>query len=75
MDPVLTVALELIILHTLDKREVYVNANHVVSLAEQKGKDQFASGVSCVVNLLDHKFVTVVETCSSIRKRLGDILK
>ena len=62
--------LQFIILHTLDGRATYVNIDHVVSLVEQKGKDTFIGSASCLVSTLDHKFITVMETCESVKIRL-----
>jgi len=69
--------MEFIILHTLDKRDVHVNLLYIVSVAEPKPADKstLTSEVHCVVSLVDGKFITVVESCASIRKRLGDTEK
>ena len=70
MDALLFATIQLIVLHTLDGRDIYVNTKHIVSLTDQKGKDHFVAMVGCAVNLIDHKFVTTKESCDSIRKRV-----
>lgn len=68
MDDLLFVAL--LVLHTLDGREVAINPAHVTSLSGPRpGATQgmFVDGANCLVNLTDGKFVAVVETCNQIR--------
>ena len=67
--------LQFIILHTLDGRAIYVNIKSIVSITEQKGKDSFIGTAYCVVNLADHKFVTITETCESVKIRLDNLTK
>lgn len=59
---------------TLDGRDVFVNPRAIASISEtdESGKrDRLFDGkVHCVVTLLNGKFVTVVESCDAIRKRL-----
>jgi len=62
--------LQFIIIHTLDGRATYVNVDHVVSLAEQKGRETFTGSASCLISTVDHKFITVMETCESVKIRL-----
>ena len=70
MDAVLFATLYIIALHTLDGRVIFVNTSHIVSLADQTGRDHFTGTAGCAVNLADQKFVTTKESCDSIRKRL-----
>jgi uncharacterized protein YlzI (FlbEa/FlbD family) len=64
----------LIVLHTLDGREIDINPKQITSMREAKEDDEdgkaFTSGVRCMVNLTDGKFVTVVETCAEVRRKL-----
>ena len=64
------VTLQFIILHTLDGRATYVNVDHVVSMVEQKGRDTFVGAANCLISTVDHKFITVMETCESVKIRL-----
>lgn len=66
-------ALELIVLHTIDGRDVHVNPAHVVTLTERIEGAQnkvLSDKVYCVVGLLDGKFVSVAERCDSVRRQL-----
>ena len=60
----------LLILHTLDGREVAINPQLVTFLTGPRpGAQQgiFVEGANCMVNLSDGKFVAVIETCSEVR--------
>jgi hypothetical protein len=61
-------------LHTLDGGAVQVNPIMVVSLRKPQGKDKqvMHQDVQCIVNFVDGKFITVVETCATVRKMLED---
>jgi uncharacterized protein YlzI (FlbEa/FlbD family) len=63
----------LIALHTVDGREIAVNPAHVTHMRQARPDSDadnkaFASGVHCMVNLSDGKFVTVVEDCDEVRR-------
>ena len=65
------VALVLIVLHTVDGREITVNPKQVTHLGGPKaGGGFFVEGVNCQVNMADGKFITVIETCDEVRKLL-----
>jgi len=64
------VALVLILLHTVDDREVWVNPEWVVSTTEPKDKGGFSEKVNCIVSFIDAKFITVKETCSEVNSIL-----
>jgi hypothetical protein len=65
----------LIVLHTLDGREIDIAPAQVTHMREAKEDDEgnkaFTGGVRCMVNLTDGKFVTVIETCAEVRQKLG----
>jgi hypothetical protein len=67
-------AVVLIVLHTLDGREIVVNPKHVTSMREAKdddaGSKAFAPGVRCMINTSDGKFVTVVEPCPVVQQMI-----
>jgi hypothetical protein len=66
-------ALELIVLRTVDGRDVHVNPRHVVSLMEKIEKQSnkvLSDNVQCVVGLLDGKFISAAESCDSVRRKL-----
>ena len=63
--------LELLVLHTLDGRTVYLNSEQIISMAVPLPKSQnFSDGVKCVITLADGKFTSVVETCEDIREKI-----
>lgn len=51
----------LVLLHTPDRRDVWVDPDHVTSLHESK--EQVTNKAKCVINLDDGRFVTVIEEC------------
>jgi hypothetical protein len=58
---------------TLDGRQVLINRQAIVTIggARKDGGQAVLSGkVTCLVTLSDGKFVTVVESCDTIRQRL-----
>lgn len=66
----------LLVLHTLDGRDVYVNPNAIVTITEARRegdpKKQTTDRVHCVITLSDGKAVTVEEDCDSVRRRLEE---
>jgi hypothetical protein len=65
----------LIMLHTVDGLEVDINPKQITSLREtrpDKEKHLVVAGVHCAVGLSDGKFVTVVESCADIRKKIEE---
>ena len=66
-----TTLMELLLLHTLDGRAVYVSPLHIVSVGEARIEGKLSRDVNCVVNLVDGKFITVIESCTQIKDRLG----
>lgn len=69
---VVLATIELVALHKLDGRVVFVNPDAVVQLAEPKPEGAahkaFTDDVNCVVGLTDGRYVTVRETCPEVRK-------
>jgi uncharacterized protein YlzI (FlbEa/FlbD family) len=66
----------LIVLHTLDGREIDINPKQITSMREAREDDEggkaFTPGVRCMVNTTDGKFVTVTETCEEVRRKLEE---
>lgn len=63
----------LIVVHTIDGREITINPAQVTFLTGPKdGRPNalLVEGVNCVINLADGKYVTVAETCEAVRKLL-----
>lgn len=71
------IALELIVLHTLDGRDVYVNPDYVVSVVEARSEDdphkRMTAQVHCAIGMSDGKIYTVAESCDSVRQRLQEV--
>jgi len=68
-------ALELIMIVTLDGRNVLVNPKQIVSISEpsesRDAKDKLMTDkVHCVVNLTNGTFISIAEDCPSLRQRL-----
>jgi hypothetical protein len=63
-------ALALLLLHTVDGREVYVNPAYVVSTHEPQEKGRYDEKVHCVVSFIDGKFISVKENCSEVNSIL-----
>jgi len=73
---VLLVAAKLIVLQTLDGYEVSVAADQITYLGAAKDGTSnrlLTEAARCIVNLTDGRFITVTETCSSVRQRLEAI--
>lgn len=70
----LVVLLRLVVLHTVDGREVYINPNAVTNLQDARPDadptKRTAPGVECVISLSDGKFVSVAEFCETVREQL-----
>jgi hypothetical protein len=67
--------LVLIVLHVPGGHEVVLNADMIVSMREGEGGDKnkvMTGEARCFINTNDGKFVSVVETCSEVRKLIGD---
>jgi hypothetical protein len=64
----------MIVLHTLDGREIDINPAQVTHMREAQPDEAenkaFTGGVRCMINLTDGKFVTVVEECAVVRRKL-----
>jgi len=67
----------LIVLHTLDGREIDVNPAQITSMREAKPDDAsgkyFANGVRCMISAADGKFISVVETCAAVRQKIEEL--
>jgi len=65
---------DLVELHTLDGNVVQINPMMVVSLREPQAKDKRIThgNVRCIVNFVDGKFITVVETCAVVQAKMGE---
>jgi hypothetical protein len=66
--------IELLIIHTLDNREVIINTTQITEIQEarQSGDPdkRMDPHVKCIIALADGRFVSTAETCEDIHKRL-----
>lgn len=72
---VLAAALQLIVLHQPDGREIAINTAQITSLyAALPGRPNkvVVPGARCLVQLVDGKFASVVETCAAVRRLIED---
>ena len=66
--------MDYIAVETLDGRQVLINRQAIVTIggARKDGGQPVLTGkATCLVTLVDGKFVTVVESCDTLRQRLG----
>lgn len=70
---------QLLVLHNIDGREVYVNPSEIISLREAKAdidtNKVFVKGLRCMVNTTDGKFLNVIEECAYIRTMISNEIK
>ena len=67
------ITLHLVVLHGVDGREVSVNPQLVTSLHADKGANKLvADHVHCLVRMSDGKFISVIETCETVKRLLED---
>jgi len=67
--------MDYLVVHTIDGRDVLINKQAIVTIggARKDGGQQVLTGkATCLVTLVDGKFVTVVESCDTLRQRLKD---
>lgn len=68
------VALNLITLHRSDGGDVSINPAQITSLRSPAGHlNRLAPSGHCIVNLVDGKFVAVMEPCAAIKRQLETI--
>jgi hypothetical protein len=71
------VTLVLIALHTVDGVEILINPDEIAVLrpsseaAKGKPNSLIVGGVRCVIGLTTGKFVSVVETCPTVRDAIN----
>jgi hypothetical protein len=64
----------LVLLHSVDGNDVYINPELVTSLRAaipNKENKLVAQEVKCILYTTDGKFISVIETCDQVRKLLG----
>ena len=67
--------LVVVVLSSLTGHEVDVTVEHIVSMRAtdpDKGNKLLAEGVGCMINTSDGKYISVVQTCEEVRKRIAE---
>ena len=65
--------LDYLSVETLDGRHVLINRHAIVTIGGARASTEqqlLTDKATCLVTLIDGKFVTVVESCDAIRQRL-----
>lgn len=73
---IIAASIQLLILHAPNGNEISVNPDEIVSLRgkfEESGDKHFIKEVQCLINTADGKFITVVEHCDEIRRKIEEI--
>jgi hypothetical protein len=65
--------IEFLTLQAIDGHQIHVNKTAIITVSEPRavgrlGTDKF----NCVVGLANGKYVTVIERCESVRKRMKE---
>jgi uncharacterized protein YlzI (FlbEa/FlbD family) len=63
------------VLHTVDGREIAINAEQVTSVTSGKDGESnklLTDKVHCVVSLANGKFISVLEDCDAVLQKVGD---
>lgn len=70
------VAYGFIVLHNLSGQEVIINTDQITAITptrDDEGKKLLTDKVQCVIGFSNGKFVTVVEKCDDVRRKLEDV--
>ena len=75
MNPLLLVAVQFVVFHTVDGHEIAINPAQVTSMYAAKDDQDnklFVNSVRCVIGLADGKWQTVAENCDEVKRRLEE---
>jgi hypothetical protein len=72
IEALVVAAAQYIIVHTVDGRAFYINPKQIVSTSQAKGK-LVVDAVQCVIYTTDGRFITIAETCESLKMRLEQL--
>ena len=76
MDPVTAITLHLILLHTVDGRETYINPKQIASISsaiEGEKNKMLIETVHCVIGLTNGKILSVKEDCEEVVQKLEEV--
>jgi len=65
--------IQFVLVHTLDGRALLINPNQIVTFGEPRDKSQVTGGVRCVITLSDGKFVSVLNSCVSVKEQMEKV--
>jgi hypothetical protein len=67
---ILLAAIDLVLLHGPQQHEIYINPDSVTTMRGAPGahNQHFTDEVRCLLNTSDGKFISVVETCDTVRQ-------
>jgi uncharacterized protein YlzI (FlbEa/FlbD family) len=69
------VVLHLVLLHTVDGRETLINPEQVASMTHRNAdrpNKLLVDDVECVIELSNGKFVSVIEHCDEVQRKLEE---
>lgn len=67
------IAAALITLHTASGVPIEVNPSYITHMRNPEpgpGGKNFTPGAKCLINMIDGRFIAVVETCDSVKDKL-----
>jgi uncharacterized protein YlzI (FlbEa/FlbD family) len=76
MDPATAIVVHLILLHTVDGRETFVNPAQIASISsavEGEKNKLLVETVHCVIGLTNGKIISVKEDCDEVVQKLEEI--
>ena len=65
-----------VMLHTVDGRDVAVNHDQIASVTHAKDGESnklLTAGVQCVLNMTNGKFISVIERCDDVLRKLEGV--
>jgi len=75
MNQLSIVAIALVELHGLSGQKIDINPAEVVSVRKPRVTDQgyISKNVRCLITLADGKFVSIVDECDVVERKLGEV--
>jgi hypothetical protein len=63
-----TILFELVLLHGVDGKEIWVNPESVVSMRGPSGQKLLPEGAKCMLSMVDSHFLSIRESCSEAKE-------
>jgi hypothetical protein len=70
MSKLLVLAAVLVALTGVEEQSIEVNPSEVVSIRPQRGN--LANGIRCIIHTTDGKYISVVEDCMTVSRKLTE---